>query len=207
MKARNIIIALCVQHHNDWGRVYKALQDKEQPNCEDIDAFVSRYENQCVTILDEDYPQRLKQSFRPPFVLWFEGDKSYLSKIDKDDKTDSLVFLYGENVFNIPESRLITITDDHKIDIAGHLKVWFNNESTSIDRFALAPKLCSKMVLTKEHQRNSRSWITAAVTVMLQQGGDVYCRPTVNPSLENGFIKDGAYLMDCYEDLFIEHLH
>lgn len=67
MKGRELLIAIWKKCNGDWDAIYKALINKEYIDedfsLEGIDP--SKY----VTLLDEDYPQDLKQSYKPPFVL------------------------------------------------------------------------------------------------------------------------------------------
>lgn len=70
MKARDILIALHIKHEGNWDYIYEDIRDK---NIENIENYIKDYDedelNEFVTILDEDYPQRLKQRFKPPFVI------------------------------------------------------------------------------------------------------------------------------------------
>lgn len=67
MKAREILIAIWKKCNGDWDAIFKVIRNKEYIDedfsLEGIDP--SKY----VTLLDEDYPQDLKQSYKPPFVL------------------------------------------------------------------------------------------------------------------------------------------
>lgn len=71
MEARNILIAIWKKCNGDWDAIYKVLRDKEYI---DEDFSLDGVDtSQYVTLLDEEYPQWLKQSYKPPFVL-MKGD-------------------------------------------------------------------------------------------------------------------------------------
>ena len=67
METREILIAIWKKCNGDWDAIYKVLRNKEyidvELSLEGVDT--SKY----VTLLDEDYPQDLKQSYKPPFVF------------------------------------------------------------------------------------------------------------------------------------------
>lgn len=199
MEARKILLALCLKYDNDWNRVRTALQNKEELTDEDlarVDSFTGNY----ITILDENYPDRLKRKFKPPFLLYYDGDISLLNRVGSS-KND-LIFLHGPNTLRIPSSRLCVITADNKIDICGGLRVWFNKHNDSVDRYGLAAGLCSTIVGTKIYPVDSKSWfIGYTIYNALQLGDDVYMVATTEPSYNNVLIKQGANLIDCYADL------
>ena len=74
--AREALIWFNKTYHGDWDRIYKAIQSKEQiPDEIDIEQ-----NHQVVTILDATYPSALKNSYKPPLSIYYEGDLSLLSK-------------------------------------------------------------------------------------------------------------------------------
>jgi len=81
-KAREILIALAIRNNGDWGRIYEDVKNKTYPTDEEIKQAKSV---KCITILDEEYPNELKQSFKPPFVLFYEGDINLLKNNNKDN--------------------------------------------------------------------------------------------------------------------------
>lgn len=199
MEARLNLLAYCLKYNNDWNRVYAAIQSYEELTVDD-EARAKNFTGNFVSFLDDNYPERLKQKFHPPFVLYYDGDISLLNKAN-EFKND-LIFLHGPNTFNIPTNRLVTITDDNKVDICGGLRVWFNCESTNIDRYGLVVGLCSTIVGTKEYPLNSRSWfLHYTVCNALAIGSEIYMKPTAGSSYNNKLIKEGCHLIDSYSDL------
>ena len=74
-KARNILIALSLKHNGDWDKIYEDIQNKTLVE----DTYTQQAENikNVITILDEEYPQQLKNSFKPPFVLFYKGNINF----------------------------------------------------------------------------------------------------------------------------------
>lgn len=78
MSMRNVIIAISVKHNFDWEETYKAIKEKEELVDEDFEKakeFVDSVKGKAITILDEDYPQEIKNWFKPPLLLICCGKK------------------------------------------------------------------------------------------------------------------------------------
>jgi DNA processing protein len=78
IKGRDIIVHLAMKYAGDWNRIYEAIKAKEPATPEEIDASIAKMTSEAITIIDDDYPQRLKRIYKPPFVLFYHGDKSLL---------------------------------------------------------------------------------------------------------------------------------
>lgn len=92
MESQKILLALVIKNKGDWNKVYHALQAKEYDDLgeEFVEETFNKYEGKFITILDKEYPNNLKQTFKPPFVLFYEGNINTL--------TDSNVkFAIGDN--------------------------------------------------------------------------------------------------------------
>ena len=70
LKSREIIASLVVRNKGNWNDIYQGLVNKQF--CEE------KVEGDYITILDEEYPDILKQVYKPPFVLFYKGDISLL---------------------------------------------------------------------------------------------------------------------------------
>ena len=79
-KVRDILLYFSYKYKGDWQGIFTALQNKENVDEKEIDDIVKKVGNNYITILDEDYPSILKNIYRPPFVLYYKGDKSLLNK-------------------------------------------------------------------------------------------------------------------------------
>lgn len=74
-QARQILLALSLKYNGDWDKIYEALQGKEEV---DVEKLTGGFTTPYITVLDEEYPSSLKQTFKPPFVLFYYGDINLL---------------------------------------------------------------------------------------------------------------------------------
>lgn len=80
MEGRNLLIALSVKHKGDWQTIYKDIVNRTYLSKEMVEEIL-KFDYTCLTLLDNEYPERVKKSYRPPFVIYYEGNAEYL----KDD--------------------------------------------------------------------------------------------------------------------------
>lgn len=198
MTARELLLAYALKYANDWNRMYQAIQNKEELTEADIER-VNSFSGNYITPFDSEYSEIIKQRFKSPFVLYYDGDISLLSKVESRE----LISLYGPNLFNIPLDRLATISSDNKIDICGRLRIWFNDDTNNPDRYGLLAAVGGKLALTKIYDtENNFSWFQGiTLKNALALGADIYVVPSVRKSYNNSLIKEGANLLDCLEDL------
>lgn len=76
METRNILIALAIKHQGDWDRIYKDICAKNCPSESELEQAEGV---KAITIVDENYPSVLKNVYKPPFVLFYEGDINLLN--------------------------------------------------------------------------------------------------------------------------------
>lgn len=74
MNKRDKIIQLSIQNQGEWIKITKAIQQNQQIH------HLHQLHTPCITILDEEYPDVLKQLRYPPWVLFYEGDITLLKK-------------------------------------------------------------------------------------------------------------------------------
>lgn len=70
---RDYLIRLAIKYEGNYSKIRKALNANEIIE-EDIET------QQAITILDEDYPNSLLTLKRPPYVLFYEGNKELLKR-------------------------------------------------------------------------------------------------------------------------------
>ncbi len=70
---RNAIHAYAVKYDGDWSSIAKAIINNEPYE-------LRKSQFPYVTIVDENYPVKLKQLRFPPWILYYEGDLSLLQK-------------------------------------------------------------------------------------------------------------------------------
>lgn len=76
--ARNLLIALNETQNGDWNAITKNLSKHVFPEGELIEQIVSNLSDNTLTILDDEYPENLKQTYHMPIVLYYRGDINLL---------------------------------------------------------------------------------------------------------------------------------
>lgn len=74
LTAREILITLHLLHNGNWKKIHEALENKELIGDKVDEEVVAQYKKEFdydsfITILDNNYPKRLKHEYRPAFVL------------------------------------------------------------------------------------------------------------------------------------------
>lgn len=125
LKNEELLLALVVKNKGDWNKTYNDLTKKDFPDEEYVEKVAKEYQGQYITILDNEYPEQLKQGLKPPFVLFYEGnikalkDKNYTRLALSDSKHVSAtdIQIAKEILSNVPDTTLILggegqLTDD-----------------------------------------------------------------------------------------------
>ena len=84
MDSREILLYYAIKYRGDWNRIYEAIHNKEELDIEEAQKVVEQNQCKYITMLDEEYPDSLKEAYKAPFVLFYQGDISLLS--DKNNK-------------------------------------------------------------------------------------------------------------------------
>ena len=74
---RNILLALVTQNNGNWEKTLEDIKNKKDISEEEVLDCLSISGN-FITLIDNDFPEKLKQSYRPPFVLFYDGDLNVL---------------------------------------------------------------------------------------------------------------------------------
>ena len=80
MNQREILLYLSLKFLGDWDKIYECISNKEEIDLKEAEKLVKKYNGNYITILDENYPIGLKESTKPPFVIYYKGDISLLDK-------------------------------------------------------------------------------------------------------------------------------
>lgn len=79
MKANQILLALALMHDGDWNDIFNCIQNKKIPSNDEMENAIKDFTGNFITILDEEYPEGLKQAYKPPFVLFYDGNLDLLT--------------------------------------------------------------------------------------------------------------------------------
>lgn len=86
MTGREVLIHLAVTLDGDWDAIMKAVREKRNDfGPEDVERSVNSIPagTSVVTILDQEYPEALRQCPKPPVVLFVKGNVALLGKKHK----------------------------------------------------------------------------------------------------------------------------
>lgn len=88
LKEKQIMVAVATKCQGDWQEIYKTVKGKNwPPNLQVVDDIYSKVDAICqannikaVWVGEPDYPETLKNSLKPPFVIFYKGDISLINK-------------------------------------------------------------------------------------------------------------------------------
>ena len=70
---REKILAYCIRYEGDWQKIALAL-------AKEVEILPASVDCHYVTIVDEEYPEKLKSLRFPPWILFYQGDLSLCEK-------------------------------------------------------------------------------------------------------------------------------
>lgn len=76
---RQILVYLTIKYSGDWNRIYEAIKEKEIVDETTVQEKLEQYTGNYVTIIDDNYPEKLKKIYKPPFVLFYKGNLDYIN--------------------------------------------------------------------------------------------------------------------------------
>ena len=79
MDSREILVYLSLKYDGDWDKIYSDISSKVEHDEEEVKKAVSKIKSNYIILSDDEYPDSLKQMYKPPFVLFYYGDISLLS--------------------------------------------------------------------------------------------------------------------------------
>ena len=75
LKPNQILHYLALKYDGDWDKISQAVNNKERPDDELYKKLASACHSKFVTLIDPEYPQALRQIYKPPLVLFYHGFK------------------------------------------------------------------------------------------------------------------------------------
>ena len=96
MESKKLLLALSIKYKGEWDKIYTAIEKREDLDEKNVEELAQEYEGRYITMLDNEYPEILRQSYKPPFVLFYEGNIDLLNsdskKIALNDKRHTTEF-------------------------------------------------------------------------------------------------------------------
>lgn len=84
MNAREMLIYFAIKYQGNFQDIYRALILKEEADPYAFEGYMKHVKCKILTFLDPEYPDYLKQSYKPPFVLFYYGDISLIQDMNKN---------------------------------------------------------------------------------------------------------------------------
>lgn len=84
MNGHDILVYLSLKYEGNWDKIFDAVKRRERFDFETANEELKKVTAKTLTCIDPDYPEVLKHTYHPPFVLYYYGDISLLS--DKKKK-------------------------------------------------------------------------------------------------------------------------
>lgn len=83
MKAREILIYLSLKHKGDWKKITDTVKEKKPIDSKEAEEEVRKLDWDCITLLDKEYPESLKNFCQPPYVLYYKGNLSLIGNMGR----------------------------------------------------------------------------------------------------------------------------
>lgn len=131
---RHILLHLNKIHRGNWDKIYKSIVKKTDiPDDNEINDTVEHMNQSYVSIVDDDYPVKLKNQFKPPFILSYIGDLNMLNR-------DDIIYIHHSNIADVMSNLILPDILKSNILISGLdteadreiLKIAMKNEKSFI---------------------------------------------------------------------------
>ena len=135
-QAKKLLTFLAIKHHGNWDKILASIKN---PTEEDwaMSEYPRKTSYKSITILDEEYPNQLRQIYRPPFVLFYKGDISLLSKFEHclaivgtREPSERVVSHTKRIIGELPKDIIIVSGLANGIDTVAHETALENNMKT-----------------------------------------------------------------------------
>lgn len=137
LEPREVLIYLAHKYNGDWHSIHEHILRKQIVSSSDVRECLKKLKSGVVTIFDDDYPSILKNIYCPPFVLFYQGDISLLTHINKklavvgSRKCSMNGKLVTEKIINeLPENVIIVSGLAIGIDTIAHSSAIATNKKT-----------------------------------------------------------------------------
>lgn len=217
MEQRNILIYLYLKNKGDWTKIYSDVVGKTPVTDAEVSEAITKEEamgNKFLTLVDENYPERLKRASQPPFVIKYSEKKKgiMLKTLKLADKGD--IALTG--VEYSPE--IISLLQEHPLYLATTIGLTLPETDgtekpcvriqqgknilgaiichSQLEALNFLGQVCNQLLaVTAEPE------FKIALNRALINNVDVFACPGNSGCECNKLIKGGASLCDTWEDL------
>ena len=123
--SRILLVALAVKYDGNYEKIMSAIALDEEVPYEDAMKIYNSLKCHVVTLLDYDYPFKLRQAYKPPVVLFYYGDISLFDKqmvatVGSRDCSEYDLFCTEKIVSGLAKDRVIISGLARGIDTCAH---------------------------------------------------------------------------------------
>ena len=79
MESKKILVYLSQKYEGNWNKIFDEISAKKEFDEEEANSYLKKVKSNYITMLDPEYPESLKNVYKPPFVLYYRGDISLIS--------------------------------------------------------------------------------------------------------------------------------
>lgn len=88
---RDLLLAMVEECNGDWDKIFNYISTKKQLSQQTYERVANKGYN-FIGLTDSQYPEKLKQSYKPPFGLFYEGWFNTL------EESDNIIAILNENL-------------------------------------------------------------------------------------------------------------
>ena len=174
MKSKELLLYLAIKNKGDWDGIYRFIKEKREIDKEELKNTIDNFKGNFICLTDDDYPEVLKYTTKPPFILFYRGDISLL----KEERKNMLSVIGSRNCSTYAKdmtNKLINELPNNICIISGMAK--------GIDGIAHEAALNSKKK-----------------TIAVLGGGFNYIYPKEHTKLFDSIIENGGLVISEYPD-------
>ncbi len=80
LNTKEVLFYFSMKYQGEWESIYHAIMTKETVDEEAFKQYQKECESKYFTILDEEFPMEWKRIYRPPFVIYYQGNLNLLKE-------------------------------------------------------------------------------------------------------------------------------
>lgn len=80
---RQVLLYLTLKYNGDWDKIYEALDKQEKIPLSELELIEEKITCDFISLVDRNYPVYLKNTYKPPFVIFYKGNPNLLESYHK----------------------------------------------------------------------------------------------------------------------------
>ncbi|WP_375315572.1 DNA-processing protein DprA [Spiroplasma endosymbiont of Tipula paludosa] len=119
-----VLLYFAIKYDGNWDKVYEALDKKEKIALEELQNIEDKITCQYLTILSSQYPAGLKTIYKPPFVIFYEGN------IDLLKYSQKIIAITGSHYPNVYIKK---VANDMVQQLVNHQKILMTSFNAGVE--------------------------------------------------------------------------